>query len=145
MYERSTGGPGDDENISLKKRLPPGFDPYAEPGTYFKPNSFSLKERLANSALALFLIFYGVWGLYLDDLWIPGKRSTGIHLHGQPAWLMFLAFVCGAAVLLATVIDHYDNRNNEERYITFKKAAKISGWVFFVAAMLLHLTIIFRS
>lgn len=103
----------------------------------FVPNSFSLGERAMNTLLALALLAYGAYGLLVDDLYLPGRRSRpGVHLHGTPAWIMYGAFICAAAVLLALVIDHYDRRNNEHHYETFKLLASRAGWSFFIVALL---------
>lgn len=112
------------------------FQPSEEP---FEPNSFNLGERVMNTLLALALLAYGAYGLFVDDLYLPGRRSrSGVHLHGTPAWIMYGAFICAAAVLLALVIDHYDRRNNEHHYETFKHWAGRAGLAFFVVALLWH-------
>ncbi len=100
------------------------------------PNTFSLWERASNTFLALALLAYGAHGLLRDDLYLPGRRSRGVHLHGTPAWIMYGAFVCAAAVLLALVVDHYDRRNNEHHYDRFKQLVGKAGWGFFFAALL---------
>ena len=100
-----------------------------------RPNNFSVAERVRNTILAMFLLGYGAWGLYVDDLFIPGKRG-GMHLHGTGAWMMYGALVCSAAVALALVIDHYDRRNNEHHYESFKSGAAFVGWCFFGASLL---------
>jgi len=99
------------------------------------PNNFSVGERVRNTVLAMVLLAYGAYGLYLDDLYIPTKRG-GIHFHGPGAWMMYGALVCSAAIALALVIDHYDRRNNEHRYENFKSMASFIGWCFFGAALL---------
>ena len=137
MYERPTGAP---ESPPLKlDGFRPGFDPFAPSGGYFAPNHFSLRQRVENAALSAFLLAYGMVGLYLDDLYIPGRRSSGIHLHGTAAWLMFGAIVSAVAVLIALLIDHYDRRNNEQHYVRFKKAAALVAWTLFWVASLWHM------
>jgi len=135
MYERSTGAPEPRERESLSRRLPPGFDPHAQAGTPFVPNSFSVWARICNVFLSLVLLLYGGLGVWLDDLFIPGKRTDGIHFHGAPAWLMYGAMTSGAAVMLSVVADHYDKRNNEERYVSFRQVASLAGWVFFAVSL----------
>lgn len=138
MYERPTGGP--EEPASRIDGFPPGFDPFAPQGSYFVPNSFTLWERTAHTLLALALLAYGVIGLMVDDLFVPGRGGRGIHLHGAPAWIMFGAIVCASAVLLALVADHYDRRNNEQRYVRFKRRTIVAAWCFFAGALLWHLS-----
>jgi hypothetical protein len=132
MLERPTG---ETEARPPKKRsyLPQGYNPLLWPGQKppFKPNWFSWQERIASSFLAVALLAYGTLGVYIDDLWIPGKRGPGLHLHGTPAWLMYGAIVSAASICFALVIDHYDRRNNESHYELFKKWAKYCGWALF--------------
>lgn len=100
------------------------------------PNHFSVRERIGNLVLALTLLAYGLLSLSIDDMYLPGKYTSGIHLHGAAAWLMFGALLSSAAVLIALVIDHYDRRNNERRYVWFKRGASVAGWSFFSAALI---------
>ena len=142
MYERPTGAP---EPRPTRTGFRLDFDPLARAGSYLEPNFFTLRQRVANTLLAAALLAYGTFGVYLDDLYIPGKRSSGMHLHGTSAWLMFAAVVCAAAVLLALVVDHYDRRHNEHHYDRFKKFATVVGWSFAGAALLWHLLGVFRG
>ena len=93
-------------------------------------------ERILNIILSLALLTYGVFSLMIDDLYIRGKRSGGIHLHGVSIWIMFAAFLCGAANLLSVVLDHYDKRNNETNYRLFAKCTQVLGWTLFFIGMM---------
>jgi hypothetical protein len=73
--------------------------------------------------------------MYIGDMYLPGKQTSGAHLFGTAAWLMFGAILCAFAVLLSLVVDHYDRRNNEHHYWWFKRCASIVGWIFFGAAL----------
>jgi hypothetical protein len=123
-------------------KLPKGF---AAMGwtEVFTPNSIPLKERVRRTLLAFVLILYGAIGVWIDDLYIPGKRSKGAHLHGPAAWIAYLAMLCGAAVLLSVVLDHYDRRDNEHKYETFRKHTKILAWTFLGLAVVSQLVQIF--
>lgn len=123
-----------------KNHLPPGFDPFAanlKPS--HTPNSIPFETRRFNILCALFLFVYGTIGLYLDDLYIPGKRGRGAHLHGVPAWIMYGALLCACLVLISEVIDHYDTRNNEHLYHRFAIFFKYLGWAFFAASWVVML------
>jgi hypothetical protein len=74
------------------------------------------------------LLIYGGIGLWIDDIYIPGKRNGGAHLHGPAAWAMAAAFAMGALNLLSVVADHFDRRNNETNYRLF---GKLTAWVAF--------------
>jgi len=103
------------------------------------PNRIPADKRLFNTLGSLFLIGYGAYGLWTNDLYIPGKRRHGIHLHGIPAVVMFLAILAAAAALLCVVIDHYDRRNNEHRYGAFALYAHLVGLALALLAVLLNL------
>lgn len=96
------------------------------------PNEVSGGERFWRLLTGVFLIVYGGIGLYLNDIFIPTKHGRAIHLHGPAAWVMAAAMVCGAAVSLASVIDHYDRRDNEHAYRLFGRGFAALGWVLVV-------------
>lgn len=93
-----------------------------------------------NTVLSAILLAYGMYGLSVDDLYLPGKRGPGIHLHGFPAWVMFAAMFCACANMISVVIDHYDVRNNETNYRSFARATQIVGWILFVLSLVLSFT-----
>lgn len=101
---------------------------------YYIPNVISLPQRLAHFLGGLLLLGYGAWGLYVDDLYLPARHG-GWHLHGSSAWIMAGALACGALVLLAVVVDHYDRRNNEIAYERFGRWAARGGWLCFCLAL----------
>ena len=47
--------------------------------------------------------------------------------------------LCGMAVLLAVVVDHYDRRDNEAAYRRFSEWAAVWAWGLFLLALLMHL------
>ena len=102
---------------------------YDENGRYV-PNNILPGERIGHIILSLLLLAYGTYGLWVNDLYIPGKRR-GIHLHDVPAWIVYGAIICACTVLLSVVIDHYDRRDNEKHYRTFASVGEFLGWSFF--------------
>ena len=100
------------------------------------PNSIPWKVRLSNLAFSLGGILYGAYGLHRNDFFIPGRRGRGVHLHDSAAMLMMAAIVCGCAVLLSVVLDHYDERDNEVYYQRTAQVLRWLGWGFFALAML---------
>lgn len=108
-----------------------------ERGARYSPNHIPRDERVKNVVLSAALLAYGTFGVWIDDLYMPGKRSAGIHLHGLPAKVMYLAMLFACANLLAVVVDHYDRRNNEHRYRLMAKVTQIAGWTTFVLALVL--------
>jgi hypothetical protein len=107
----------------------------------YTPNQIPLRQRIINSLLALFLIGYGLVGLIQDDIYIPGRRSRGWHLHGVPAIIMFVAMACAALVCVSVIVDHFDRRDNERQYKLFAHVFQIAGWVCFVAALVIAIVV----
>lgn len=101
----------------------------------YKPNEVDSTDRFMSIATSLILLAYGGYGIYVNDLYIPGKRSKGIHLHDTPALVMYGAFICACLVLTSLVIDHYDRRNNEHKYQAFASIFKALGWGLFIASI----------
>ncbi len=97
------------------------------------PNQIPLDKRVRNLLLSVALLAYGGYGIYMNDLWIPGRR--GMHLTDESALIMFAAFVCGSLVMLSVVVDHYDKRNNEQKYKAFADFFSLTGLGLFVAAL----------
>ena len=83
----------------------------------YKPNFISFDERTFNVIASIVLFIYGGYGIYINDL----KLRRRIHLHDDPALIMYGAFLCACLVMLSEVIDHYDKRNNEHKYQIFAK------------------------
>ena len=113
--------------------------------TDYTPNHIPAKSRWLHSILATGILAHGAWGVWVDDLYVPGRRSTGLHLHGMPAWVMFGAMACASALMVLVVVDHYDRRNNERNY---KRAGEWLGMAMgtlFVLALALHLAQAFET
>lgn len=108
-------------------------------GGEYVPNHIPLKTRIWHSVISVTLLIYGSIGLYLDDLYLPGKYGNGAHLHGNAALVMYGAMLCAALNLLSVVADHYDRRNNELDYRMFAKWTYIAGFVLFFAALAVSL------
>ena len=111
----------------------------------YLPNHIPAKSRWLHSIFALGILAYGAWGVWVDDLFLPGRRGPGIHLHGTPAWVMFGAMACASALMVLVVVDHYDRRNNERDY---KRAGEWLGLVMgalFFLALALHLVQAFET
>ncbi|MEO6155639.1 MAG: hypothetical protein ABIP16_07925 [Thermomonas sp.] len=109
----------------------------------YNPNQIPRTEQFINILYAAFIIALGVIGLMTGNLLLPGKRigpgSGGLSLHGLTAWFMGAAMVCACVVLLSTVVDHYDRRDNEVNYQRIARVGKVLGWSLFAIALALHL------
>ena len=115
--------------------LAPRYDDF---GRYI-PNHISTKDRMTYVGFSILLAAYGSYGIWVNDIYIPGKRSRGIHLHDVPAWVMYGAIICACLVMLSVIADHYDNRNNEKHYRAFADAGKYIGWTLFGISLIMAL------
>ncbi|KAB2901619.1 MAG: hypothetical protein F9K31_01255 [Dokdonella sp.] len=111
----------------------------------YTPNHIPKSERTTNIIFSVFLFAYGSYGVYINDLVVPGKRSSSVHLHDVPAWIMYGAIICACAVMLSVVVDHYDRRNNETNYRWFANIAKYVGWTLFVLSLILAIRDVARA
>ena len=60
-----------------------------------RPPRLKVVDRIALSALLVFLLAYFALGIWIDDLPIPRWRWGGVtHLHGPSIWLLLGAFLC---------------------------------------------------
>lgn len=103
----------------------------------YTPNHIPVKERITLSIFSVLLFAYGTYGVWVNDLYIPGKRSRGIHLHDVPAWIMYGAIITACLVMLSIVVDHFDRRNNETNYRGFAEAGKYVGWGLFALSLVM--------
>lgn len=111
----------------------------AREGQLHVPNHISRKERFINVLLSLAFLIYCSYGAMHDDIYIPGKRSAGVHLHGIPMWVVYAAMLCAVTNMMSVVVDHYDTRANEINYKKFARGTQILGWTLFIGAFILDL------
>ena len=111
----------------------------------YTPNHIPSAERISCLFFSIGLITYGTIGVYIDDLYVPGKRSRGLHFHGVPCWILYFAFLFAAINLLSVIMDHYDTRNNETNYRKFAKLTRQIGWILFWGALIIDLVIFHQS
>jgi uncharacterized membrane protein len=106
----------------------------------WKPNSISVSERVFNLVLAIALLVQGVIGFYFAEVRLtPPKQKAAILFREGPAWLMAAAMVVGALVLISVVIDHYDRRQNEHAYKSFRWLCVRLGLCLLAASLIAHL------
>lgn len=82
----------------------------------FIPNRIPYDIREVIVGLAVFLFLYGTVGIILDDIYLPGGRGGGIHVHGVMAWLIYGSILSVCFSLMSLFVDHYDTRDNERIY-----------------------------
>ena len=105
----------------------------------YKPNIIPFGTQAWNAAISLILIIYGTYGILADDIYIPGKRSRGIHFKGISAWLVYLSFIFATCNLISVIVDHYDKRNNENYYKLIGIIFAVLGWSLFIMAFLIKI------
>ena len=120
-------------------KLQPLVAQSASPNAEYVPNEIPAGTRVQNTLISIALMTYGAFGLWINDLYIPGKRSKGIHLHGIAAWVMYGAFLGACLALLSVVVDHYDRRNNELQYKQFTDACRYVGWGLFILSLIIEI------
>ena len=106
----------------------------------YEPNQVPLISRAFRIVLSLVFLGYGSYGLWLNDLYLPGKRGPGIHFQNDLAWVIYGAMLCACASMLTVVLDHYDRRNNEHRYRLIGRGFEILAWTLFFAAVVVWWT-----
>jgi hypothetical protein len=109
----------------------------------FVANNVPRRVRVWNTVMALYLIAWGALGMYQNQIDLVERRVRIAVLHDGPAWLMAMAFVCGATVLLSVVVDHYDRRNNESAYRAFRWVAIRLGWCLVAASLISYVYLFF--
>lgn len=93
--------------------------------TWRGPNRVTLTTRVSCLVVSLAVLAYGTAGLIANDIYLPGRRGSGMHFYGVSAWLAFGAITCAAIGLLSVIADHYDRRNNE---LAYAHALALSQW-----------------
>lgn len=111
----------------------------------YLPNKIDQSTRVWNVLLSTCLLLYGTIGIYIDDIYVPGKRTNGVHFHGEPAWLLYAAMVSASLNMISVVVDHYDIRNNEINYKRFAKVTQFLGWSLFILALVLDLCVFHKG
>lgn len=94
-----------------------------------------------NGGLSAGILSYGIVGLCNDWIWIPGKRTSGLIMHGWAAGLMFCAMLAASLNLASVIVDHYDRRDNEHDYRRFARISATCGWVLFIFAFVVAILV----
>lgn len=114
-------------------RVDPHMDRYI-------PNEVPASTRWWRLVLSVLILAWGSYGLWADTLIVPvSKRGDVLHLRGAAAVVMFCAMVAAVLNLLAVIVDHFDERNNELTYRRIESFTRVVGVLLCVAAILLHL------
>lgn len=113
----------------------PVFRPL-EPVKPWRPNEVSASFRFWYALYCVFGLGYVTLSLYMGKFYLPSRVGSGSTLSGIPAYIMCVAVLVGVAHLASFIVDHYDRRNNEERYTRFATESKFWFWGLFVTSLL---------
>lgn len=105
----------------------------------YVPNVIPFSTQAWHAVISSVLMLYGTYGIMVGDIYIPGKRSKGVHFHGISAWFVYFSFIFATCNLMSVIVDHYDRRNNEKYYQIIAKVFGILGWSLFVVAFLIKI------
>ncbi len=111
----------------------------------YTPNEVSLRKRVINILIALFIVAYCSYSLWIDQLYIPfinryaPAMSQGITFRGIDAWVMAGALLCAVLFCVLSVVDHYDRRRNERHYQKAVQACVLLFAVFMGLALVMHI------
>ncbi len=123
------------EHLIAPAAKPPVINTAGDDPAYLPKNIIPLKTQIGHTLMAVFLLGYGAYGAVVDEIIIPGKRSTLI-LHGWSVWVVYAAMICAALVLLSVVVDNYDPRDDERYYHIFAHVFQTLGWGLFLVAII---------
>lgn len=120
--------PGINRGLNLKQAR----EEYAAYGSLdpqrYRPNGYSLRQRVTGGVLALCIVAYCGWSLWTGRmyLWAYSRnthRAFSGELQGVEVWLMSGALLAGASLCLLLIADHYDRRRNE---LGYRKAGQVA-------------------
>lgn len=87
------------------------------------PNKFTLGELCFCILCAAALFGYGLYSFIEGRLVLPARAGAFAVTSYLPTGIFFLGALSWAAGLIAVVIDHFDERDNEHLYDTFEQWA----------------------
>ena len=97
-------------------------------------------HRLGYVAFCLLTLYTGLELAMTGEITTRMKGSGRFHFHGGPAWLLYAGMLCAAAAMLAFVLDHFDERDNERSYQAFAQwcfglcvVCFVAAWIWFFA------------
>jgi hypothetical protein len=104
------------------------------------PNKIPLASRVISIIFSIFLFTYGSYSLAINKLTIPFFNKYGgggiVYLYDGSAIMMYISFILYILMMLAHVIDHYDERDNEYKYFIFKFIMIYLSILFFIGAFI---------
>ena len=104
------------------------------------PNKIPLLSRVISILFSIILLTYGSYSLAINKFTIPFFNKAGgggiVYLYDGAAIMMYISFILYTLMMLAHVIDHYDERDNEYQYFIFKFIMIYLSILFFIGAFI---------
>ena len=130
-------------------QIPDAGGPYsvldADSGSILPAYQIPPRIRGGMALSSLFLILYGAHGVWVNDLYIPGKRGAGVHFPGIAMWFTFGAMVFATMNAISLLLDHFDSRDNRKSYLQFARATTVVAWYLLITGLVIHFWALFST
>lgn len=105
----------------------------------YTPNTIPKPELIRSALFVVGLAAYLVYSITQDGIYLAGPHGIGTTYSGFSFFLIGAAMLFGIANLAANVIDHFDRRQNEERYVWFRFVTQFIGWSLMLGGLIVPL------
>ncbi len=117
------------------------WKPVFRPPKIWTPNEVPAAHRIWYALYCVIGLLYASHSLYTGSFYLPSRQGHGTTLRGIPAYIMCAAVFVGVAHLASFIVDHYDRRNNEDRYASFARKTKYWFFGLYVASFFVSCTV----
>lgn len=107
----------------------------------YTPNTIPKPELIRSALFVVGLAAYLGYSITRGGIYLAGPRGIGTTYEGMSFFFIGVAMLFGIANLAANVIDHFDRRPNEERYVWFRFVTQFIGWSLMLVGLLVPLGI----
>ena len=105
----------------------------------YTPNTIPKPELIRSALFVVGLAAYLVYSITQGGIYLAGPHGIGTTYSGFSFFLIGAAMLFGIANLAANVIDHFDRRENEERYVWFRFVTQFIGWSLMLGGLIVPL------
>jgi hypothetical protein len=118
------------------KKMP---EPDNRPSGSYTPNTIPKPELIRSALFVVGLAAYLGYSITKGGIYLAGPHGIGTTYSGFSFFLIGAAMLFGIANLAANVIDHFDRRENEERYVWFRFVTQFIGWSLMLGGLIVPL------
>lgn len=104
------------------------------------PNAYSEWEIVRSALFSLLLVAYAGYSVFVGEAFVPGRHQGGMSMTGIALAFGIAGMLCGAANLVALIVDHFDRRDNEAMYRRFRFRTQVAGWTLFLGGMFIEMS-----